>query len=190
MAHFRTFRFHIPCTQTEGPTNEALFTYVAVFSTAKDRFLKALAGRKTDAYAVAEDSSAASSNKASGKVKEERNKRNTQTHQLEGTRAEVPDWLPGYIVDFSREFHDEAAIPSNITRATHLFGRAKMDADAFIEQVYAARRITQGRANIQKRAEVGTTSAWPDGFPNHMLSFFSVLEERPGLKAAESGNWS
>ena len=84
----------------------------------------------------------------------------------------------------SREFHDAAATASNITRAAHLFERAGMDADAFIQQVYEARRITQGRANIRKRAEVGTNPAWPDGFPNRMPYFFSVLEERLGLKAA------
>lgn len=34
-------------------------------------------------------------------------------------------------VDFSREFHDEAAAASNITRVARLFERAGMDADAF-----------------------------------------------------------
>ena len=92
--------------------------------------------------------------------------------------------MPGYIIDFSREFHDEAATASNITRAAHLFERAQMDSETFIEQVYAARRITQGRANIQKRAEVGKNAAWPDGFPNRMPYFFSVLEDKLGLKAA------
>lgn len=88
-----------------------------------------------------------------------------------------PDWLPGYIIDFSREFHDEAATASNITRAAHLFERAQIDADAFIEQVYNARRITKGRANIQKRSEVGKNPAWPNVFPNCMPSFFNVLDE-------------
>ncbi|HLW03612.1 MAG TPA: hypothetical protein VKT82_33505 [Ktedonobacterales bacterium] len=95
--------------------------------------------------------------------------------------------MPGYIVDFSREFHDEAATVSNITRAAHLFDRTGMDADVFIEQVYAARRITQGRANIRKRAEVGKNPAWPDGFPNRMLYFFSVLEDLLGLRAQLPG---
>lgn len=40
-----------------------------------------------------------------------------------------------------------------------------MNAGAFIEQVYAALRINQGRANIQKRAEVSKNPAWPDGSP-------------------------
>lgn len=113
-------------------------------------------------------------------------KGNAKAHQLKRIQAPIPCWLPGYIVDFSREFHDEAATVSNITRAAHLFERAGMDADAFIEQVYAARRITQGRANIQKRAEVGKNPAWPDGFPNRMPYFFSILEERLGLKNAQS----
>ena len=121
---------------------------------------------------------------ANGKPQGERQRGNTITHQLAGRRIKSPDWLPGYIVDFFREFHDEAATASNITRAAHLFERTGMDADAFIEQVYAARRITQGRANIQKRSEVGKNPAWPDGFPNRMPYFFSVLEERLGLKAA------
>jgi hypothetical protein len=51
-----------------------------------------------------------------------------------------------------------------------------MDADTLIEQAYVARRITQGRANIHKRNEVGKLPAWPYGFPNRMPYFFSVLE--------------
>ncbi len=53
---------------------------------------------------------------------------------------------------------------------------------AFIEQVYAARRSTQGRANIQKRAEAGKNPAWPNGFPNRMPYFFSVLENLLGQR--------
>lgn len=63
----------------------------------------------------------------------------------------------------------------------------RKNAAAFIEQLYAVRRITQGHANIQKRAEVGTNPAWPDGFPNHMSYFFSVLEGRLGLKEQRKG---
>lgn len=60
----------------------------------------------------------------------------------------------------------------------------RMNAAAFIEQMYAAQRITQGHANIRKRAEVGKNPTWLDGFPNCMPYFFSVLEGILGLKEA------
>ncbi len=63
----------------------------------------------------------------------------------------------------------------------HLFEQAEVDAEAFLERMYEARKITKGRANIQKRAEVGKNPAWPAGFPNRMPYFFSVLEDLLGL---------
>jgi transposase-like protein len=163
--------------------NERLYTHSPVFSTARDYLLKSLAGRKTDAYTVGREIPTISCKEANEKTQGEGQKGNIKTHQLFSRRIKPPEWLPGYIVDFSREFHDEAATTSNTTRAIHLFERARIDAESFIEQVYEARRITKGRANIQKRAEVGKNPAWPDGFPNRMPYFFSVLEERLGLKA-------
>lgn len=169
----------------DEPINERLFTHSPVFSTAKDRVLKALAGRKTDAYMVAEEPSATSSSRANRKAQGKCKMEAALAHQLAGNHTQVPGWLPGYVLDFSREFHDEAATTSNITRAVHLYEWAKMDADAFIEQVYEARRITKGRANIQKRAEVGKNPAWPDGFPNRMPYFFSVLENLLGQRGCQ-----
>jgi hypothetical protein len=166
--------------------NAQLCTHSPVFSTARDRILKSLAGRNTEAYTVATLPPAAFGKETFGNAQGERKKGAVQAHQLPSSRAKIPTWLPGYIVDFSREFHDEAAIPSNITRAAHLFERAQMDADTFTEQVYAARRITQGRANIHKRAEVGKNPAWPNGFPNRMPYFFSVLEDILELKNAQN----
>jgi hypothetical protein len=170
----------------EEPINGLIFTHSAVFSTAKDKVLRSLASQRTEGFTSPQQgASLPQSHESSGRAQGQRKKEDAQAHQFTAERRKPPAWLPGYIVDFSREFHDEAAIPSNVTRATRLFERTQMDADAFIEQVYAARRITQGRANIQKRSEVGKNPAWPDGFPNRMPYFFSVLEERLGLKAAQ-----
>lgn len=167
------------------PVNAVLFTHSAVLSTAKDSVVRSLAGQQTHAFTpMQQPPTPPQSNKANGKVKGGRNKGAAQAHQLASEREKAPDWLPGYIMDFSREFHDEEAIPSNITRAAHLFERAAMDAEAFIAQMYEARRITKGRANIQKRSEQGKNPAWPDGFPNRMPYFFSVLEDVLGLKEA------
>jgi transposase-like protein len=168
----------------EEPANECPFTHSSVFSIAIDKVLRSLAGQQTQALRPLQQDISTVGSKEQGTPRGQRNKGTAQAHQIAGKHINPPDWLPGYIVDFSREFHDEGVTASNITRADHLFERAGMDADAFIAQVYAARRITQGRANIQKRAEVGKNPAWPDGFPNRMPYFFSVLEERLGLKAA------
>jgi transposase-like protein len=169
----------------EEPINEPLVRHSAVFSTAKDRVVRSLAGQETQAFRpIRHDPSPPGSKEQQKKPAEGRKRESAQTHQLAGRRFDAPVWLPGYIVDFSREFHDEAATFSNITRAAHLFERAGMDAEAFIGQIYEARRITKGRANIQKRSEVGKNPAWPNGFPNRMPYFFSVLEDILGLKVA------
>jgi transposase-like protein len=165
--------------------NEHPFTHSPVFSTAKDKVLRALAGQTTKGFTSLQQGASSPQRYERGESAQCQRKMGiAQAHHLAANRNIIPGWLPGYIMDFSREFHDEAAIPSNITRAAHLFERAGMDADTFIQQVYEARRITQGRANIQKRAEVGKNLAWPDGFSNRMPYFFSVLEDRLGLKAA------
>lgn len=172
-------------TSNEEPGNEHPFPHSSVFSTAKDKVLRALAGQQTKGFSsLQQGASPPQGQERSERAKGQRKKEEAQTHQLTTKHREPPVWLSGYIVDFSREFHDEAATVSNITRTAHLFDRAGMDVDAFIAQVYAARCITQGRANIHMRAEVGKNPAWPDGFPNRMPYFFSVLEERLGLKAA------
>ncbi|HLW02412.1 MAG TPA: helix-turn-helix domain-containing protein [Ktedonobacterales bacterium] len=172
-------------TSNEELRNEHRFTHSSVFSTAKDKVLRALAGQQTEGFmSLQRGASPPQGHESSDRAQGQWGKGATQAHQLADRHIKSPEWLPSYIVDFSREFHDEAATASNITRAAHLFEWSQMDADAFIEQVYAARRITQGRANIQKRAEVGKNPAWPAGFPNRMPYFFSVLEDRLGLKAA------
>ena len=99
---------HMP---KEKPVNESLFTHSSVFSTAKNKVLKSLAGRKTDAYTVAEETSPSQDKEKKDSTKGQRKKEPAKAHPLAGKREIVPDWLPGYIVDFSREFHDEEAPP-------------------------------------------------------------------------------
>jgi hypothetical protein len=176
----------------KAPGNERLLTQAPLVSTAKKgSVLQSVAGRETEAFPIAEASPVASSNEASGKATAQRKKGIAQAHQLTAKRRNTPVWLSGSIVDFSREFHDEAATTSNITRAAHLFERTGMDPDAFLAQTYAARRITQGRANIQKRAAVGKNPSWPHGFPNRMPYFFRVLEDLLGVsrsRPSEAGD--
>jgi hypothetical protein len=175
-----------PPEKSEGePGNEPCFTHSPVFSNAKDRVLRALAGQKAPVFPVLkEEPSPLHSVEKSEALPKKRKEGTTQAHLLGDKRVKPPVWLSSYITDFSREFHDEQAIRSNLTRAAHLFARARLDTATFIERLYAARRITQGRGNIRKRVQVGTNRAWPAGFPNRMPYFFSVLEQLLGVKAA------
>ncbi|HEY7123515.1 MAG TPA: helix-turn-helix domain-containing protein [Ktedonobacterales bacterium] len=168
----------------EAPRNEKLFTHSSVFSTAKDQVLRALAGQKAPVFPVQQDPSPPQSDEKSETLPRKRREGAAQTHPLGGKRVKQPSWLSAYITDFSREFHDETATRSNLTRAAHLFEKARLDTATFIERLYAARRITQGRGNIRKRSQVGANRAWPAGYPNRMPYFFSVLEQLLGLKAA------
>jgi hypothetical protein len=167
----------------EEARNEHLFTHSSVFSTAKDSILRALAGQQTQAFTPVEpDSSAPQSSEKKGITQRRRKKETAQAHQLVNKRVNPPAWLSSYITDFSREFHDEEATPSNITRAANLFERAGVDTEAFIRHLYEARRVTQARANIRKRSHVGENSVRPTGYVNRMPYFFSVLEDVLGLK--------
>lgn len=63
----------------------------------------------------------------------------------------------------------------------------RMNAAAFIEQMYAAQRITQGHANIRKRAEVGKNPTWLDGFPNRGVAKRGVVGVRDKRDESDRG---
>ncbi|HEY7420190.1 MAG TPA: helix-turn-helix domain-containing protein, partial [Ktedonobacteraceae bacterium] len=103
----------------EQRRNELLFTYSSVLSTAKGKLVRSLAGQQTEEFtSLQPGSSPAQGHERSERTQGQRKRGDAQAHQLTAKRRKPPVWLPGYIVDFSREFHDEAATVSNITRAT------------------------------------------------------------------------
>src|SRR6185437_14439220 len=91
----------------EEPRNGLPFTHSAVFSTAKDQVLRALAGQRTEGFTSLQPSAFPSQrHERSGRAHGQWNKREAQAHQSAAGRRKLSEWLPGYIVDFSREFHD------------------------------------------------------------------------------------
>lgn len=80
--------------------------------------------------------------------------------------------IAGYIEDFAREFRDEAAPASSITRALNLYLSSELELDAFLETMLTARITTQRRtpAILKQSNQPGSVST-----KNKMPYFFSVL---------------
>ena len=82
-----------------------------------------------------------------------------------------------YIADLSTEFIDTASIASSTTRAVNLFRRSGLSMDQFIDIMTDARAVTKERmASIKKRNR--------EGDKTKMAYFFSILEDRLGLRTA------
>ncbi len=89
-----------------------------------------------------------------------------------------------FIQDFAREMNDQAPLQSSVTRALNLFRQSGLDRAAFIDRLYQSRAITQERsASITTKTDDGKS------FPRtrKMAYFFSVLEDRLGLKEVSEG---
>jgi hypothetical protein len=85
--------------------------------------------------------------------------------------------LVEYIADLSTEFIDTASIASSTTRAVNLFRRSGLSMDEFIDIMTEARAVTKERmASIKKRNR--------EGDKTKMAYFFSILEDRLGLRTA------
>ena len=92
--------------------------------------------------------------------------------------------IQAYIVDFAREFNDQAPLKASTMRAYNLYRRAGVGRQAFVDQLYAARAIVKERsAGIRARA--GEDAA---GRPvkAKMAFFFAVLEDLLGLRPDET----
>ena len=82
-----------------------------------------------------------------------------------------------YIADLSTEFIDTASVASSTTRAVNLFRRSGLSMDEFIDIMTEARAVTKERmASIKKRNK--------EGDKTKMAYFFSILEDRLGLRTA------
>jgi hypothetical protein len=101
---------------------------------------------------------------------------------LKQDRARLVD----YIEDLAREFNDEAALTVSTSRAMHLYERAGLNLDEFVDALMAARAATKEHsAAIRKQSSRGSTALGPA--KNRMAYFFSVLEDELGLVARKEG---
>src|SRR5919199_350993 len=83
--------------------------------------------------------------------------------------------LVEYIEDLGNEFLDTASGRASTTRAVNLFRKADISLDDFITAMTEARAITKQYTATIKRRNV-------DGDKTKMAYFFSILEDRLGLK--------
>lgn len=101
-----------------------------------------------------------------------------------------------YIARFAKEFNDHASLKTSTTRAYHLFERSGLALGSFIGRMYEAQAITkESAARVPKKrnqpsAQSNTAmGSGQKGRPakNQMAYWFSVLEDRLGLRKGERG---
>lgn len=87
--------------------------------------------------------------------------------------------------DLSRQFHDQEHERSNRTRGLRLWAASGLDEGDYVDLLYEARTVTQGKGNIERDATDGS----PQGTKNRMPYFFSVVEDllNETLEAQERG---
>ena len=103
------------------------------------------------------------------------NVRKTSTLHNKDVWDEARLTLVEYVEDLANEFLDTASGKASTTRAVNLFYKAGVPLDDFITAMTEARAITkQYTATIKRRNQ--------DGDKTKMAYFFSVLEDRLGLK--------
>lgn len=105
---------------------------------------------------------------------------NSVTHSAYGPERQL---IVDYIVDFAREFNDEAPAKSSVTRAVNLFRRSGLELETFCEHLLAARAVVKERT-----AAIKTTTEPGKPFPTKrkMGYFFAVLEDQLGLREDQS----
>jgi hypothetical protein len=90
-------------------------------------------------------------------------------------REEKPQSIQSNIELFSRLLHDESEnVPQNVNRAYKLYRLSKRSEDAFTTVLYEAFHVAEQKQDIAKKNS--------DGRMNKMPWFFTVLEQRLGLR--------
>jgi hypothetical protein len=90
-------------------------------------------------------------------------------------REEKPQSIQSNIELFSRLLHDESEnVPQNVNRAYKLYRLSKRSEDAFTTVLYEAFHAAEQKQDIAKKNS--------DGRMNKMPWFFTVLEQRLGLR--------
>ena len=89
-----------------------------------------------------------------------------------------------FITEWTREFHDEESLRSNLSQAAKLWERSGLPEAAFCQILGEARLVTKQQGNIHKRAggEAGRM-----GLRNRMPFFFVVARDLLGLKETSRG---
>jgi hypothetical protein len=83
--------------------------------------------------------------------------------------------IESYVVDYAREFRDEAPLASSVTRATNLYMSSGLSLDEFILAMAAARETTQRRTGaIRKQSGKGEGAI---GSKNKMPYWYATLEQ-------------
>jgi hypothetical protein len=98
-----------------------------------------------------------------------------------------------YVAKFAKEFNDHASLKTSTTRAYNLFTKSRVPLGSFIGRMYEAHAITkESAAAVPRRpnpTQSGTMGVAPRGRPakNRMAYWFSVLEDRLGLRSKKAG---
>jgi hypothetical protein len=95
-------------------------------------------------------------------------------HYHRCTKA-APFFIQAIIEEFALLLHDEEqSIPQDINRAAKLYRQAGLDEDTFRDHLHDAFITVQRKTDIQ--------TLHSDGRPNKMRYFFSVLEDKVGIR--------
>jgi DNA-binding transcriptional ArsR family regulator len=110
--------------------------------------------------------------------REENRERNRDVDDSKGNflkLLEARRMIESYVVDYAREFRDEAPLASSVTRATNLYMSSGLSLDEFILAMAAARETTQRRTGaIRKQSGKGEGAI---GSKNKMPYWYATLEQ-------------